>query len=190
MSPTVRVLSGLLAGVALGLALTAWQPLLARDVAIVAQPVGDLWLNALQMTVVPLVFALVILGIASTSDAAVSGRTARRAIVVFLVLLSAGAAFAALYAPFQLSLLPRDPELIASLRAAIGTPVEAPGAATGLAERIAAIIPSNAIAAAAQSAMLPLVVFALFFGFALTRIEAARRGAAIAMFQTLYYVMG
>jgi proton glutamate symport protein len=189
MSPTARVLAGLAGGVAIGLALTAWLPVLARDVAIVAQPIGDLWLNALQMTVVPLVFALVVLGVASTSDAAVSGRTARRAIVIFLLLLSAGAAFAAVYAPFQLSLLPGDPELIASLREAIGTPADASGAATGIAQRIASIIPANAIAAAAQSAMLPLVVFALFFGFALTRIDAARRVPAIGLFQTLADIM-
>src|SRR6187402_1865215 len=154
MSPTARVLAGLLLGAALGIVLTAYQPSLAAAVASVAQPIGNLWLNASQMTVVPLVVALVILGVASTSDAAVSGRTARRAIVVFLVLLCAGATFAAVFAPFQLSLLPRDPELIASLRAAIGTPAT-DSAAAGFAERFARIIPSNVIAAAAQGAMLP-----------------------------------
>ena len=151
----------------------------------VAQPIGDLWLNALQMTVVPLVVALVVLGVASTSDAAASGRTARRAIVVFLVLLSAGAAFAAVFAPFQLSLLPRDPELIASLRAAIGTPVAADAAAAGFAERFATIIPSNAIAAAAQGAMLPLVVCALVFRLCTDARRSAPASQAVDLFQTL-----
>jgi proton glutamate symport protein len=189
MSPTARVLAGLLSGATTGLALTAFKPLLARDVASVAQPIGDLWLNALQMTVVPLVVALVVLGVASTSDAAASGRTARRAILVFLVLLCAGAAFAAVFAPFQLSLLPRDPELIASLRAAIGTPVAADAAAAGFAERFATIIPANVVAAAVQGAMLPLVACALLFGFALTRVEASRRTRAVDLFQTLADVM-
>jgi len=188
MSPTVRVLVGLLSGAALGIALTSLEPALARDAATVAQPIGDLWLNALQMTVVPLVVALVVLGVASTRDAASSGRTARRAIMVFLVLLCAGAAFAAVFAPFQLSLLPRDPELIASLRAAIGTPAT-DSAAAGFAERFARIIPSNVIAAAAQGAMLPLVVCAMLFGFALTQVEARRRAQAIDLFQTLADVM-
>ena len=188
MSPTVRVLVGLLSGAALGIALTSLEPALARDAATVAQPIGDLWLNALQMTVVPLVVALVVLGVASTRDAASSGRTARRAIMVFLVLLCAGAAFAAVFAPFQLSLLPRDPELISSLRAAIGTPAT-DSAAAGFAERFARIIPSNVIAAAAQGAMLPLVVCAMLFGFALTQVEARRRAQAIDLFQTLADVM-
>jgi len=189
MSPTARVLAGLLSGAALGIVLTGFQPSLARDVASVAQPIGDLWLNALQMTVVPLVVALVVLGVASTSDAAVSGRTARRAILVFLVLLSAGAAFAAVFAPLLLSLLPRDPELIASLRAAIGTPAAPDASAAGFAQRIATIIPSNVITAAAQAAMLPLVVCALLFGFALTRVEARRRSQVVELFQTLADVM-
>jgi len=188
MSPTVRVLVGLLSGAALGIALTSLEPALATDAATVAQPIGDLWLNALQMTVVPLVVALVVLGVASTRDAASSGRTARRAIMVFLVLLCAGAAFAAVFAPFQLSLLPRDPELISSLRAAIGTPAT-DSAAAGFAERFARIIPSNVIAAAAQGAMLPLVVCAMLFGFALTQVEAPRRAQAIDLFQTLADVM-
>ena len=189
MSPTARVLTALLGGAALGIVLAAVQPALARDVASVAQPIGDLWLHALQVTVVPLVVALVVLGVASTSDAAVSGRTARRAILVFLVLLSAGAAFAAVFAPLQLSLLPRDPELVASLRAAIGTPAAADAVTAGFAERFATIIPTNVIAAAAQSAMLPLVVCALLFGFALTRVEARRRSQAIDLFQTLSEAM-
>jgi proton glutamate symport protein len=185
MSPTTRVLAALLGGAALGIVLASAQPALARDAAAVAQPIGDLWLNALQMTVVPLVAALVVLGVASTSDAAASGRTARKAIIVFLILLSAGAGFAAVYAPFQLSLLQRDPALIETLRGAIGNPPAADVAATSLGARIASIIPSNVVAAAAQSAMLPLVVAALLFGFALTRIEAQRRGRAIDLFQTL-----
>jgi len=188
MSPTARVLMALLGGAALGIALAGVQPAIARDAASVAQPIGDLWLNALQMTVVPLVVALVVLGVASTSDAAVSGRTARRAILVFLALLCAGATFAAVFAPFQLSLLPRDPALIESLRAAIGTPA-ADSATAGLAERFARIIPSNVIAAAAQAAMLPLVVCALLFGFALTRVEARRRSQAVDLFQTLADIM-
>jgi Na+/H+-dicarboxylate symporter len=184
LSPTVRVLTGLLGGAVLGIVLARWQAGAAAALAAIAQPIGDLWLNALQMTVVPLVVALVVLGVASTRDAAESGRTARHALVVFLVLLCAGAAFAAVFAPFQLSLLPRDPALIASLRAAMGAPVSET-ATMDFAQRITTIIPGNAIAAAAQAAMLPLVVCALLSGFALTRVEERRRAQAIDLFQTL-----
>lgn len=188
MSTTARVLLGLLLGAAIGLALAWWDASTATVVADAVQPIGRLWLNALQMTVVPLVVALVIIGVNAARDAAASGRTARRAIATFVVLLSAGAAFAAIAAPLLLSLLPRPAGLAESLLAA------SPEASTlsvpaSLGEWFTAIIPSNAIAAAAQNAMLPLVVFALFFGFALARIEPERRLRLLDLVQAVADVM-
>jgi len=182
MSMTTRVLLALIAGAAAGLILVALAPEAAQSTAAVMQPIGKLWLNALQMTVVPLVVSLVVIGVTSASDAAASGRTARRAIVVFIVLLSLGAAFAAIAAPALLSLLPRDEALVQSFRTATSVPTAAPPA---LGDWLSAVIPSNVIAAAAASAMLPLVVFALFFGFALTRIDPARRARLVELFQAI-----
>lgn len=184
MSNTSRILLGLFLGAIFGLALAWFDPAWAKTAATIVQPIGRLWLNALQMTVVPLVLALVIIGVSAANDAAASGRTARRAIIVFAILLTAGALIAAVAAPLLLSLLPRDPALIEHLRAAIpdGGTAAAP---VGFGDWFSAIIPANAIAAAAQSAMLPLVVFALFFGFALTRIEAEHRVKMVGFFQTI-----
>ena len=184
MSTTTRVLLGLAAGAVIGLTLAVLNVDLAAQAASVARPIGRLWLNALQMTVVPLVVALVVVGVSTASDAAASGRIAQRAIVVFIVLLSAGAAFAAIVSPMLLSLAPRDEALIDSLRAAMTDSIPA-SAPASLSDWLAAIVPSNAIAAAAQSAMLPLVVFALFFGFALTRIERERRARVVDLFQAI-----
>lgn len=183
MSATTRVLIGLAGSAALGLTLDAWHPATALRVADVVQPFGRLWLNALQMTVVPLVFALVIVGVNTATDAAASGRVARRAIVVFVVLLVAGALFAALAAPLLFALFPHSPALTAALDRAVATPTAV--APIGWAEWFNGIVPSNAIMAAAQSAMLPLVVFALFFGFALTRIEVKRRVLIVEFFQAV-----
>ncbi|TCZ83077.1 dicarboxylate/amino acid:cation symporter [Lysobacter sp. N42] len=188
MSTTARVLLGLLLGAVIGLALAASDAALAARVADAVQPIGRLWLNALQMTVVPLVAALVILGVNTARDAAASGRTARRAIACFLVLLSLGAALAAIAAPLLLSWLPRPPGLAESLGAAeAGAAQLAVPASFG--DWFTGIIPSNALAAAAASAMLPLVVFALFFGFALARIDAARRERLLELVQAIGDVM-
>ena len=184
LSATSRVLLGLAAGAAIGLVLAATDPALAVRVADVVQPVGRLWLNALQMTVVPLVLALVIIGVTTASDTASSGRTARRALLVFVILLSAASFFTAAAAPALLSLVPRDPALAQALSGSTTT-APAVAAAAGWSDALVAIIPSNAIAAAAQSAMLPLVVFALFFGFALTRIEKSRRDLVVNFFQAV-----
>src|SRR6185312_8501984 len=153
MSATSRVLTGLASGAVIGLSLAAWHPTAALDVANVAQPIGKLWLNALQMTVVPLVLALVVVGVNTASDAAASGRIARRAIVVFIVLLTVGALFTALAAPFVFTLFPHNPALAAALDHAAVLPA-AQSAPVGWIDALVAIVPSNAIAAAAQRTML------------------------------------
>ncbi|RAN82716.1 dicarboxylate/amino acid:cation symporter [Bacillus sp. SRB_336] len=183
MSPTARVLSGLAAGALIGLVLAGWNETVALQVANVAQPIGKLWLNALQMTVVPLVLALVVVGVNTATDAAASGRIARRAIVVFIVILTGGAVFAGLAAPLVFSLFPHNPALVAALDHA-SMPAAAQVAPNWI-DTLVAIVPNNAIMAAAQSAMLPLVVFALFLGFALTRITPARRALLMEFFQAI-----
>lgn len=184
MSATRRVLVGLATGATIGLLLASWNQDVALQVASVAQPIGKLWLNALQMTVVPLVLALVVIGVNTASDAAASGRIARRAIVVFIVILTGGALFAALAAPLVFSLFPHNPALIAALGHAV-VPSGAEAAPINWVDTLTAIVPNNAIMAAAQSAMLPLVVFALFLGFSLTRIAPARREMLMEFFQAI-----
>ena len=53
----------------------------------VVEGLGQLWLNALRMTIIPLVFSLLVTGIASIADAAATGRLALKAVIVFAVLL-------------------------------------------------------------------------------------------------------
>ncbi len=185
MSATARILTGLAAGALLGLLLAWFDPALGARVADVVQPFGKLWLNALQMTVVPLVLALVIVGVNTAADAAATGRVARRAIIVFLLILAGAAAMAAVLAPALLALVPRDPDLAAALHSAAGTGAAAATQPASWADSLVAMVPSNAIAAAAESAMLPLVVFALFFGFALTRIGGDHRAKLVDFFQAI-----
>jgi len=182
MSTTTRMVLSLFLAVTSGLLLTWLAPDTAATLANVLQPLGKLWLNALQMTVVPLVGALVTLAVGSARDAAASGRTTRRALVVFIVLLVFSGTVAATVAPVLFHLAPRSPDLMAALAGAGGgTPAAAPAPADWLTN----IIPSNAINAAAQGAMLPLVVFALFFGFALTRIEPTRSARMVELLHAI-----
>lgn len=190
MSNSKRVLLGLLSGAALGLLLARFDAGAAGLVASIVQPIGRLWLNALQMTIVPLLVSLLIVGVTAASDALTSGRIARDAMLSFVALLAVASAAAATMAPLFLSLLPRDPALMQSLRDAASTPSAAATAATSLADWFSGIVPSNAVAAAAQGAIVPLVVFTLFFAFALTHIERARRGRLVEAFQTIADTMG
>ena len=70
MSTTARVLIGLALGILAGILSTLAGDDFAARLAALVSPVGTLWLNALRMTVVPLVVSLVIVGVADASNAA------------------------------------------------------------------------------------------------------------------------
>ncbi len=86
MSTTARVLIGLALGILAGVLSTLAGDDFAARLAALVSPVGTLWLNALRMTVVPLVVSLVIVGVTDASSAAAAGRaTSARARVVHRV---------------------------------------------------------------------------------------------------------
>jgi hypothetical protein len=69
------------------------------------EALGGLWLNALRMTVVPLVFSLLVVVIASVADAAATGKLAIRAILLFSLLILAAAVYGLLAASGLLAVL-------------------------------------------------------------------------------------
>src|ERR1700754_2546684 len=106
MSQATRILSALVVGIALGIGFAAWNVSLAEIGIAIAQPIGTAWLNALQMTIVPLVVALLVTGVAATAEAARAGRIAGRALALYVVVLFLSAVAAAILTPLFLSIAP------------------------------------------------------------------------------------
>lgn len=188
------VLLALFVGLGLGAyAQAAPQPWLAEAGAIV-EAVGALWLNLLRMTVVPLVFSILVTGIASAADAASSGRLALRAIILFTILIFGTATYATVFTQAVLSFWPVDRAAAAAFVAGVKQPDLASLTPPGLAEWIRNLAPANVIDAAANDRILPLVVFASFFGFALTRLDAKRRSVLVGLLdataETMIKVVG
>jgi Na+/H+-dicarboxylate symporter len=187
LNPTARVLLALIAGLVLGVvaAATGSRPLLA--IAIGVEPVGTLWTNAVRMTVIPLVVALIVTGVTATADPRHLGRLGARALPLFVGLLLASGVFALLVAPLSLDRLHIPPEVAAGLRAGAAASDAAAGARQmpSLVQRIVEVVPANPIKAAADGALLPLVVFTLVFAFALTRLDVARRDPVVQLFQAV-----
>ena len=181
MSQATRILASLVAGLLAGIALAAYAAGAVPQAIAIAQPVGTAWLNALQMTIVPLVVALLITGVAATAEAAQAGRLAARAITLYVTLLVLSALTAALLTPLFLHLFPIPAASAASLRAAlIGG--EAIPATPPLGQFLAAIIPTNIVKAASENAFLSLIIFSLIFAFAMTRISREGRQLLTAFF--------
>ena len=178
MSPARSILLALAAGLVVGVvadsepALTGLPPLVA--------PIGQLWLRALQMTIVPLVVALLITGICSAAPSGALGRQGGLVAALFVGLLLGAATLTALLAQPLLSMLPRPTGDHASLGASATPP--APLLAGGGTAWIDALLPLNPIRAAADGAMLPLVVFVLLFALALTRIAPGSSDVVVRFF--------
>ena len=189
MSSATRIVLGLLVGLALGAVLAAVNvPALERVVPL-AEPVGVLWLNALRMTVVPLVVALLITGIASAAESAATGRLAARTLVYFLLFLSAAALLSVILVPAVLAFWPVQAQAADALRAGLSHAATTVPAPLPLSEWFTHIVPTNPFAAAAEGAMLPLVVFALLFGFAASRVDMALRAPLLGFFQGVVEAM-
>jgi proton glutamate symport protein len=183
-SLSVRVLLALALGVAVGAAAAAFGGPDVSQALSVVEAVGGLWLNALRMTVVPLIFAVLVSGIAQVSDATATGRLAGRAVAWFVGLLLLASAFTLAWTNGLIALWPLSPEGAAALRAG----AEAPSAAAvtpDFAAWLRGLAPSNPIKAAAEDAILPLVVFAVFVGFALTRLPAEKGRPLLHLFDAI-----
>jgi Na+/H+-dicarboxylate symporter len=188
MSLTLRILLALLAGLAVGALIAARPDLQSPWLLSAAEQVGGLWVDALRMTIVPLVFGLVVTGICSAGDAASAGGVTGKALLLFAGLLLVAGLFAALAMPLLLTVWPVPEGAREAFRAGFGS-VEPPPAIPPAAEWLRQIIPTNPVAAAAEGAMLPLIVFALVFGFAMTRLDSERRKSLTTLFDALVQTM-
>jgi proton glutamate symport protein len=184
MSNATRILFALLAGLILGIVAAALSPELARTAASVADPVGTLWLNGLRMTIIPLVVALLITGIGQTAEAARAGRLAGRAMFWFVAVLWTTTIASALIFPVLLDLWPMPAESASALKAALAQAAPA-GPVPTLGDFVRSIIPSNPITAAAENQILPLVVFATFFAFAVTQLPPGPRDRMTEFFSAI-----
>lgn len=185
----MRILLALALGLVVGGAAAALQVTPSAPVVTVAQSVGGLWVDALRMTIVPLVFSLIVTGICAAGEAAAAGKIARRALMLFAVLLLLAGAFSAVATPALLALWPIPPGAIQAFQSGLGAAAAAPQAVPPAAEWVRQIVPTNPIAAAAEGAMLPLVLFALIFGFAAARQVPEQRRRISGMFEAIVNVM-
>jgi len=150
-----------------------------------ASIVGALWLNALKMTVIPLIVALLITGIARTADAARGGRVAAVSVAYFLVIFLASAILGAFLTPVLTGLFPLPASAADAMQAGLASiDTSMTSAAVPSAQDfVRNIVPPNVIAAAANGDVLPLVVFTLLFALAVSQIREQQRRSLVDLFE-------
>ncbi len=143
----------------------------------VAGPVGQVFLRMLLMTVIPLVFTSITLGVAGIGDIRKVGRVGSRTLAYFLIstALSAGIGLA-LVNVFQpgAGLPPEVREQLMTTYRAQAQGLQAAGTTHFGVDTFVNMVPRNPIQAAAGMDLLGVIFFSLVFGAALTLIPEER----------------
>jgi Na+/H+-dicarboxylate symporter len=165
---TQRILLALVLGVGVGSATRYWvqDDDLAKQIAGYYSLLTDIFLHLIKMIIAPLVFATVVSGIANTGDTKTVGRIGLRAlgwfIVVSFISLTIGLVMATILNPGDgLHLDPNTAsEPVAGVEAHVLT----------LKGFLDQVFPSSVVDAMAKNNILQILVFAVFFGFALASL--------------------
>lgn len=188
MSLTIKVLIGLIGGLLAGIGVAASGVPELETVSSWIEPLGRIWVNAIRMTVIPLVGALLIVGVVGTDVRAV-GRIGGRAIGLFLALIAFAAVLTAVVTPPLVARLPSDPEAAAALRENLAGAGAAEADVLSMGEWLVSLVPTNPMAAMADGAMLPFIIFTLLFSLAAARIAKHHREALTAFFKAVSETM-
>jgi Na+/H+-dicarboxylate symporter len=175
---------------ALGLAGHRWDSDFLDGVARAVQPLGAAWLNALQMTVIPLVVTQILTAVAGPRGASTVGSIGVRAVALFVASLFAAGFAAAVLGRFVLGFYEVGPEVVASIRASVVVPPTTHQAAAGSpGDWLVGLVPANLFAAAAEGQILPLFLGTLLFGLALNRLPDAVRQPVAALVRAVSEAM-
>lgn len=180
---SLRMLIRLVVGLAVGAIAAAMNAPWLDTASAIAGPVGALWLNGLTMTVVPLVFGLIVIGVGEAASELGGRSLSARAFLWFALVLLGASAIGAVVAVGLLELIPPPARLDAFGH------LGAPPAIAPAGEWLTGLLPPNPIKAAAETAVTPLVAFALLFGFAVSRIAADLRDAMLKVLRALVETM-
>jgi proton glutamate symport protein len=162
---------------------------LARDVG----PIGELWVAALQMTVLPLVIALMLAAVVGMRREGALGALAGRAVLLFVAMLAAAGLVTAVLTPPIVRLYSVGSATITALKAGASIPEAARQAAgTGygsFGDWFAGLLPRNLFEAAVRGDLLPLLLFTVLLGVAVARLPDEQREPLTRLFQALAAAM-
>ena len=185
---------GIFAGIAANLALGSDNPRLNWFVLNVTDPIGQLFLRLLLLTVIPLVFSSLINGLAGLGNIRSLGRIGLRSLAYCLVISAISVAIGLLLANTIRPGKRIAPETAAALQKQYSAETEkrlaeAPKKKEPLAlDLVKSFVPSNPVASLASDPpnMLHLIFFAVLFGAAILMLPAEKSATLLGALEGLY----
>jgi Na+/H+-dicarboxylate symporter len=183
---TTYIMAGMILGIVVGYVCNgaASDAAAAKEIAGYFSIIADIFLRLIKMIIAPLVFSTLVVGIASMGDAKAVGRIGAKALSWFIL-------------ASLLSLL-LGMVIVGILRpgADLNLPLPDAGAASGLKtaslnlrDFITHVFPRSIIEAMAQNEILQIVVFSIFFGFALAALGEEMLTALLKPLEAVVHAM-
>lgn len=182
-----KILVGLVLGVAAGLVANLLGLGWLKDTLVAIEPIGTLFIRLITMIVIPLVVASLLVGTGSLGDIRKLGRMGAKTLAYYMattaVAVSIGLLVSNLARPgSHLDPATRD-RLAAQLSGQAAETLALAGEKPGIVDILLRMIPSNPFAAAAEGELLPLIIFTVILGAALSLIAEGRRRAVLTFFE-------
>jgi proton glutamate symport protein len=143
---------------------------------------GDIFLRALKMVIIPLVFSSIISGVTSMGDGKNLGRLGAKTMIYYL-------------STSTLAIL-TGLTVVNFVKPGVGVDLGFSRSVEGLAESAGSVkeifyrlIPENIVESMAQGAILPVIFFAILFGFFITRVQSRHRQSLTDFFNAFFEVM-
>ena len=178
-----KILIGLVLGVVIGLIANVMALDWLQAILGFIEPVGTAFIRLITMVVVPLVAASLLIGTASLGDLRKLGRIGGKTVVYYLattaVAVTIGIVLSNVVQPGgRIDATTRD-TLSAAFAEEAGERVALAAEKPSIKETLLDMIPTNPIESAANMELLPLIVFTILFGAALTLVAEERRRAVL-----------
>ena len=181
-----KILIGMIAGVVVGAIANFGDVGWLKATLDALQPLGNAFIRAITMVVIPLVVASLLVGTASLGDIRKLGRIGLRTFVYYMlstvVAITIGLGLANLVKPgSRIDPATRD-SLSAQFAGEAASKIELSGQTPSLVDTLLNIIPRNPVASAASFDLLPLIVFTILMGAALSVLPKQQSAPVISFF--------
>jgi proton glutamate symport protein len=181
-----KILIGLIAGIVAGAVANFAGLLWMQDLLQRLEPIGTVFIRLIMMIVIPLIVASLILGTASLGDIKKLGRLGGKTVAFYLCTTAVAVTIGLVISNVVRPGAGIDP----ATRDAIAADFEGDAASRlqlaadrpTVGETLLNMVPTNPFRAAAEGELLPLIIFSIIFGAALSLVAADRREVVLQFF--------
>jgi Na+/H+-dicarboxylate symporter len=189
MSLSTRILIGLSLGLISGIAYSLFELPALSFLPGLIEPVGMLWVNAIRMTVIPLLMSLLVTAIAGQSSSGVVARLGSRTVGLFVIMIVMTCVYTLLLAPLFLSILNIDPADSEALLATTQTADVSKAQLPPFRDWLVSLVPANPFKSMVDNAILSLMIFTGLFAASLLHIADEQRSLIVSFFTAIKNAM-